>query len=223
MKRHAALGSTIGTGHEIPVSRMLIRLYLGSVQAFDAAGRILHACFIGVWLAVLGKRSLDELNDSFYCRARAYLSEARTLAGLMQWEEAAIDKHFGRCSSLIVTGAGSGREVIALHKRGYDVDGFECNDTLRSSGNDLLSRIGIQSLQPMNRDECPAVDREYDESSLVGAPTCTSRGESAGSHSSKGCAAVFRPGRRCLCRSFAGNHRPRKGSTSQSPRLSPIS
>jgi hypothetical protein len=143
--------------------RLLISLYLGSVQAFDAAGGILHACFNGFWLAVLSKHTLDVLDDSFYRRASWYISDARTLGGLMPWEEAAIDKYFGCCSALLVTGAGAGREVIALHQRGYGVDGFECNDKLLKYGNELFSRIGIpSSLQPMNRDECPSINREYD-------------------------------------------------------------
>jgi hypothetical protein len=82
---------------------------------------------------------------------------------LFEWEKIAVDSYFKRCSSIIVTGAGGGREVIALEKMNYTVDGFESNPDLVQKSNEILKELGINAkLQLMPRNECPSVQGQYD-------------------------------------------------------------
>ncbi|HUP72468.1 MAG TPA: hypothetical protein VM282_05425 [Acidimicrobiales bacterium] len=66
-----------------------------------------------------------------------YLAEDYNRQGLWHWERQAIDTFFRGTSKVAVTGAGSGREVLALLDLGHDAVGFECNEKLAEFGNDL--------------------------------------------------------------------------------------
>ena len=44
-----------------------------------------------------------------------------------------------QCKRLLVAGAGGGREVLALYKSGYEVDGFECHPELVALANTMLT------------------------------------------------------------------------------------
>ncbi len=51
-------------------------------------------------------------------------------SGLWLWEREALRRFFPQAGRIIVGAAGAGREMIALHRAGYSVVGFECARTL---------------------------------------------------------------------------------------------
>jgi hypothetical protein len=61
-----------------------------------------------------------------------------TQSGLWLWEREALRRFFPQAGRIIVGAAGAGREMIALHRAGYSVVGFECARTLVDAGAAIL-------------------------------------------------------------------------------------
>ena len=124
----------------------------------------ISACFDGVWLGIFDHRRLARLDEAFYTsgldihdgRSFSYRDPDYNLAGLQAWEAAAIEAHFPSASRVVVTGAGGGREVIALLERGFDAMGYEPNPTLSAVGAALLrERDAADRLRVCERDAFP--------------------------------------------------------------------
>ncbi len=118
---------------------------------------------MGFWLGVFDKESIQMITRHYYDNQEKYLDEDYNRSGLFEWEKRAINDQFGECRRLLVAGAGGGREVLALKKLGYEVDGFECNSKLVDLANALLNEEklpGQVELAPMDR--CPDIEGKYD-------------------------------------------------------------
>ena len=63
-------------------------------------------------------------------------------SGLWLWEREALRRFFPPAGRILVGAAGSGREMIALHRAGYAVQGFECAHSLVESGQGVLRDVG---------------------------------------------------------------------------------
>jgi hypothetical protein len=144
-------------------ARLRVRLYLRTRRLFDAGQRVAQAGFDGLWLGLLDRPDLDAVDVSYYERERQYVDPAYNDQGLWPWERRAAEQHFSACRRVAVLGAGAGREVVALHRMGFEVDGFECNHRLLSSGNRLLEALGVPPrIAPMPRDRWPDAAGQYD-------------------------------------------------------------
>ena len=122
-----------------------------------------HAVQTGFWLGVMGEKSLDYSDELIYNSTKKYRDDAYNLSGLYDWEKPMIQKHFLKAKTIMVIAAGGGREVVALSKMGFEVDGYECNTQLVGYGNDLLHRNGIKSeIRYLPRNTVPDVIRKYD-------------------------------------------------------------
>jgi hypothetical protein len=140
------------------------------VRAVDLALRVVRRAYgyvdataAGVALGVMDRRHLHALDRLYYDRAASYHGEAHNLRGLFPWEEAAVEGWFGGCRSLVVVGAGGGREVLALSRRGFEVDGYECNARLVEVAGALLPAQGCTArVLPLERDAVPPPERRYD-------------------------------------------------------------
>ena len=159
---------------------LLVRAYLLSNRILRAIkgkspGSLHRSLKLGVraiWLGLLGRRQLHWLDERFWGGESLYFTRYQepmycgdefNLSGLFAWEQAAIDAFFRESSRILITSAGGGREVIALRRMGFDVDGFECSRKLVSCANDLLARNGLDAdIRWVPRDECPVPGREYD-------------------------------------------------------------
>ncbi len=97
----------------------------------------------GLWLGVLDHHHLQAITDQQYERWRNYGSTDYNLAGLMPWEESALDRFFVGCRSLLVGAAGGGREVLALARRGYQVTAFDCSGHLLDRCRQLVADKGL--------------------------------------------------------------------------------
>jgi hypothetical protein len=143
----------------------LLRAYRAATIRRRQVLTLANACFDGFWLGLLDPAMLARLDEQFYGEERdtedgrsfSYGDERRNLSGLRDWEAAAIDAHFPSGGRVIVTGAGGGREVIALLERGFDAIGYEPNEELVRAGAGLLRRLGHgDRLRRNERDAFPA-------------------------------------------------------------------
>lgn len=122
-----------------------------------------HAVQSGFWLGVMGEKSLDYSDDLIYNRSGFYREDKYNLSGLYEWEKPMIQKHFLNAKNIMVIAAGGGREVVALSRMGYEVNGYECNPNLVAFAQDLLKRSGIRgSVEYLPRNSVPEVTKKYD-------------------------------------------------------------
>lgn len=141
------------------------RAYRRAIQLRERLWMDLNGAFDGFWLGVLDPAALARLDDDFYAAGRDafdgtafdYTSGEHNLRGLYDWEAEAIERHFPAGGRVVITGAGAGREVIALLRQGFDAIGFEPNATLVKAGERLLQEHGHAGrLRQCPRDGFPA-------------------------------------------------------------------
>jgi hypothetical protein len=147
-----------------PRPSVLVRLYLGSLRLWRFGFEYAWASFKGFWLGMLRSEDLHAI-DGIYYDGRAVLSgggdydyrnDEYNQSGLFAWEGKALAGGFPPAGTLLLVGAGGGREVVALERLGYRVDAFECNQDLVASANDLLRRLELASrVRPSPRDRLP--------------------------------------------------------------------
>lgn len=150
---------------------------------------------VAVALGLMDRRHLHALDHRHYRRAASYESSEHNLRGLFEWEKEAVDGWFGDCRSVVVVGAGAGREVLALAGMGIDVVGYECNERLLNAGQALLAREGCTAtLRPIERDAAPAPDQAYDGLIVGWSAYMLMPGRSARIRFLQGMAALASPG-----------------------------
>src|SRR5438105_1665349 len=98
---------------------------------------LIEASVDGLSLGLLQRDFLRQISEVHYQDARRYRAKEfdyqsfdHNRRGLWDWEQQAISRHFRSCRRLMVVGGGGGREVLALRRLGYEVDGFECDPGL---------------------------------------------------------------------------------------------
>ncbi len=143
-----------------------VTMYRAALRGKNSLFARANAVFDGFWLGMLDRDSLAHFDELHYetRRERAgdgaayrYDDDQWNLRGLFDWERAAIEKHLPSSGRVVVTGAGGGREVLALLERGYDAVGYEPHPQLVRAGAALLERRGHgQRLFVSGRDEFPA-------------------------------------------------------------------
>jgi 2-polyprenyl-3-methyl-5-hydroxy-6-metoxy-1,4-benzoquinol methylase len=137
------------------------------------ANALANACFVGLWLGFLSRESLHAIDEEYYTRSKRggsgaldihdYHSREYNRRGLWDWEEKAITDYFAGCQRLLIIGAGGGREVLALRRLGYHVDGFESHPDLVGVANGLLREEGYEpDVRSIARDESPDSGKTYD-------------------------------------------------------------
>ena len=136
---------------------MIERLYLGLYGIWRRAMGAADVAFTGFWLGVLSRATLHRVDDLMYRRRTRYRGAAHNLGGLFAWEEAALQPYLTVPRRVAVIGAGGGREVIALCRRGCEVEGFECNQGLVEASEGLLRQAGVDaSIEWLPRDAVPS-------------------------------------------------------------------
>ena len=139
-----------------------VRAYLGVSTAWKNAGALLQSVYDGVWLGVLRRADLHAIDERFYDRNAPYHGDAHNLRGLFPWEETALQA-FDGCGRVLVIGAGGGREVLALARRGHAVEGYECNAALVEYAAEFLPRQACDApVRHLPRDEVPAPGEPFD-------------------------------------------------------------
>lgn len=121
-----------------------------SIRVFLYLQRCLHrffsfqtACFNGFWLGFLKHETLQQTPLHTYDTSGWFAGKYHNFSGLYPWETQAIQQHFPKSGSILVAAAGAGREMLALLKMGYNVDGMECSETLVQKANQYLQESGF--------------------------------------------------------------------------------
>ena len=127
----------------VPEKPVLVRLYFGAHSFLDGLTRFLSLIHSGFWLGVLTRQHLHAISETAYEQNRKYWTDEYNKSGLWGWESRVVERDFAGCKRLLLAGAGGGREVLALRRRGLEVDGFEANPGLVRFANELLEREGL--------------------------------------------------------------------------------
>jgi len=116
-------------------------------RCYFQAEKALARASAGLWIAAqavgMGLLDADDLERITVSRLLGYYDDpAYVRSGLFRWEREALERHFPEQGRILVGAAGAGREMMALHKAGYDVDGFDCSAALVEAGRKLLGEAG---------------------------------------------------------------------------------
>lgn len=134
----------------------LARRYLHASRQLERTLVRLRATFHGATLGLATDRFLEAVDESYYNATREYVDRAYNEQGLWDWERDLLDRYFSGRHRVVVTGAGGGREVLALADLGLEPVGYECNAALREFANRLLEERGHQArVHPAPRDGWP--------------------------------------------------------------------
>ena len=136
-----------------------VRLYFKGDRLLAVLARLLRMVHIGIWLGILRREQLIAISQRTYSLDRRYWTDDYNKAGLWAWESRVVDEHFAGCRRLLLAAAGGGREVIALRRRGIEVEAFESDPGLVRFANELLQREGMApDIKVAPWDECPDLD-----------------------------------------------------------------
>ena len=141
-----------------------IRLFFLVNKKINTFPKMVKAFVKGCLLGILSRETLQSIDKAYYdLESETYLSEAHNRGGMLPWEMRSIMRFFQGCQTILVAAAGGGREVLALHNMGFDVDGFECHPELFAYAEELLRKENFRgTLQLVRRDECSEGERVYD-------------------------------------------------------------
>ncbi len=103
----------------------------------------IETIFQGFWLGLLERKNFNIITQNYFSSTRMYQEEMHNLSGFWDWEEQIVNNFFKDCQTVLVGAAGGGREIIALSKRGINVEAFECNENLALYCSHLLEKHGI--------------------------------------------------------------------------------
>jgi 2-polyprenyl-3-methyl-5-hydroxy-6-metoxy-1,4-benzoquinol methylase len=127
------------------IEGFIARISYLSVRTITKCYHFTEAIVSGFWLGLMSEKSLDTYDELHYTRSKKYFDDSYNLSGLSGWEEEFIGKYFGGVKRILLIAAGGGRESLALARRGFDVESYECNTRLVEYGNGFLQRNGISS------------------------------------------------------------------------------
>ena len=120
-----------------------LTVYLRGDRLLEALVQRVRGIWDGVWLGLLDQQQLARLDQAYYDGEAVYLTEAHNRRGFFPWEEHVVQEHLVPGSRVLVTGAGGGREVLALLERGFDAQGYEPNVALAAFGSSLTATDGF--------------------------------------------------------------------------------
>lgn len=140
-----------------------LKIYFASRKILNRLFLLCNACLTGFWLGILNQENLYNLDQIYYNNEQMYRDDEYNKSGLWKWEQKVIEQYFIGCKSLLLIGAGGGREVLALSRLSYKVDAYECNANLVKFANKLIIEEGLNSqVQLITRDCCPENQQKYD-------------------------------------------------------------
>ncbi len=144
---------------QLPV---MVKIYNRAFALFYKWIDLQRACFTGAWLGLLSREQNHQVDQSFYLGSNMYSQVEYNTSGLFPWEQNCVEKYFSNAKTILLLAAGGGREMLALSRLGFAVDGFECNPGLRDFANQLLAQQAVSAIiAPMAPDSCPVTDRMY--------------------------------------------------------------
>jgi SAM-dependent methyltransferase len=127
-----------------------IPLYRAALRRHRQFQEITGAALVGLFLGLLDADDRVLLDEEYYDSAtepvegaqRRYDDERLVDRGLFDWERRAVEEHFEPGGSVVILGAGAGREVLALLEAGFDARGYDPHPGLVERGSRLLAERG---------------------------------------------------------------------------------
>jgi SAM-dependent methyltransferase len=99
-----------------------------------------------LWLGLLDSDTLNEITWLYYMSKSGFEEEEFNIQhGFWDWERNAIEKHFQGHRRVLVTGAGGGREVIALARMGHQVTAVDFSPFLTAACRLNVQKAGCQA------------------------------------------------------------------------------
>jgi hypothetical protein len=120
-------------------------LYLWLDRWLQRWVRLLCILHEGFWLGYFDPDDLTAVTIRSYQQSHLYSGREHNQSGLFPWEREAIDRFFRPGSRILVAACGGGREMIALHRLGFQADGFDCTPRLVEASQGLLQQLGISA------------------------------------------------------------------------------
>ncbi|MFB3855256.1 MAG: class I SAM-dependent methyltransferase [Vicinamibacterales bacterium] len=136
------------TAEEQPVRLRRSDIALGArllraTRVVDTAARLFDRLRSRLVVSLASDRFLHEYNDLAYGKSDRYVLSASD-ASLMPWEDEVVERFFPKSPArLLIGGAGGGREVFALARRGYEIVAFDPSPLMVSS---MAAQIGCQPI-----------------------------------------------------------------------------
>jgi SAM-dependent methyltransferase len=120
-----------------------VDLFLKSNRWFSKLLTGIRAVHTGFWLGLLDRQALQGLTTRQYEDDDSYAEENYNLSGLHHWETSVVEQYFSGCRTLLIGAAGAGREIIALSRRGFQADGFDCSPRFLERARSLCEAQGV--------------------------------------------------------------------------------
>jgi SAM-dependent methyltransferase len=89
-------------------------------------------------------------------------TEVATLSGLMPWEQDFYARFLKPDDEILVVGCGAGRDLIALLRAGYKVEGIEAAPRAAAMARAMLVRQGLSAPIAVGRIEATPIPRTFD-------------------------------------------------------------
>lgn len=120
------------------------RAFVFCRRGLRLAPESLRVFFKAVWLGLLDAPALEEIALFHYSGVRSgFETERQNLGGHCAWEATATEMFFSNCRTILVAGAGGGREAIALAKLGFQVTAFDFSEDLVSACRRNMQAAGV--------------------------------------------------------------------------------
>lgn len=105
----------------------------------------------------------DQLGRAIAGRwSRWGLDENYALLGLFGWEEPFVRRFLKPDDRILIVGSGSGREVIALRRDGYNVEGLEPATAAAELSREIMKKAGVQARVRIGGIETVELDGVFD-------------------------------------------------------------
>lgn len=113
--------------------------------------------------ASAGLLTRDQLGRAVAGRwSRWGLDEGYALLGLFGWEEPFVRRFLKPDDRILIVGSGSGREVIALRRDGYDVEGLEPARAAAELSREIMKKAGVEARIRIGGIETVELDAVFD-------------------------------------------------------------
>jgi SAM-dependent methyltransferase len=107
--------------------------------SLDAAGRAMAYLAAGV-LTRASLRTAMTRNWETYGRDESFI-----LSGLMRWEQECYDRVLRPGDTILLVGCGTGRDLIALMRRGHSVEGLDPAPGALAIAQQMLDKVGLRA------------------------------------------------------------------------------
>jgi 2-polyprenyl-3-methyl-5-hydroxy-6-metoxy-1,4-benzoquinol methylase len=123
---------------------MAARRYLGAWRRLVRLPPRPRAALQALCLGLMDTEALSAVTRLSYSSGTGFDSEEHNRSGLWPSEEEVVRTHFAGCRSILVAGAGGGREAIALARLGHAVTAFDFCKALTDACRMHCVRAGLR-------------------------------------------------------------------------------